>query len=337
MALQLTIIKFPPGTALGEDRKTFGPQGGLIGRGVDNDWVLSDPERFLSSKHCQLIAEGSQYFLVDLSTNGTFLNGAVEPIGRGSRVALNEGDYFDVGEYRFKVALEQSAPSIGSSPFGSVGATSFADKDPFVVSDYAFGQPKAPAESMFMSGDYKGAIQDIAPDALKITDPLVALDNANKPVGVTSPFQERDPFADPFASSGSQEDSPDPLSESIAWPDAKQGGSLLPEDWADDISLLGARKSKPTPYTLPDEDSLIKSKPQPKADMGAVKDKVLPLEEPRQPSPGLQHTGRKLKDATGAAPAIPRPGSAQQAPSFVQPNAARLRVLWMQPFWMHWA
>ncbi len=316
MALQLTIIKFPPGTVLGEDRKSFGPQGGLIGRGVDNDWVLSDPERFLSSKHCQVTAEGNRYFLIDLSTNGTFLNGSAEPLGRGSRVALNDGDYFDVGEYRFQVALAKEADPFSTSPFST--GTSFADKDPFATSDYAFGQPSS-SESIFMSGEYSGAIQDIAPDSMKITDPLVALDNANKSagIGVGGAVKERDPFADPFASIGSQEDSADLLSESIAWPEAKETGSLLPEDWADDISLIGGRQSKPSPYTLPNDDSLIKSKPRPQAE--PIKEKARPRSDLMQSSPNPQLTGRNtVKETPTSTSVTPRPGRTPETPTPVK-------------------
>lgn len=324
MALQLTIIKFPPGTVLGEDRKSFGPQGGLIGRGVDNDWVLSDPERFLSSKHCQVTAEGNRYFLTDLSTNGTFLNGSAEPLGRGSRVVLNDGDYFDVGEYRFQVALEKAADPFSTSPF-STGA-SFVDKDPFVTSDYAFGQASS-SESIFMSGDYSGAIQDIAPDSMKITDPLVALDNANKSAGIVvgGAFKERDPFADPFTGIGSQEDSADLLRESIAWPEAKETGSLLPEDWADDISLIGGRQSKPEPYSLPNDDALIKSKPKPQAE--PIKEKAQQRSDLHS-SPNPQLTEKTVKENRTSTSATPRPGRSPETPTPVKrgPHAGTARA-----------
>lgn len=260
MALQLTIIRFPPGTSLAEDRKTFGSEGGLIGRGVDNDWVLSDPERFLSSKHCQVSKEGNRYFLTDLSTNGTFFNGSSEPLGRGARVALNDGDSFDVGEYRFKVALQQDADPFASSSFSS--ASSF-DPDPFVTGGFGYeDRDHIGSESVFMSGGYDGSIRDIAPDSFKNSDPLVALDNVGKSVSGNKAGLNAIP--DPFIGTGSREDSADLMSESVAWPEAKQGVGLLPEDWADDISLIGGRKSKQTGFTLPDDDSLIKHDSLPK-------------------------------------------------------------------------
>lgn len=281
MTLQLTIIKFPPGIVLAEDRKTFGPQGGLIGRGVDNDWVLSDPERFLSSKHCQITKEGERYFLTDLSTNGTFVNGSGEPLGRGSRVVLNGGDSFDVGDYRFQVVLESEDDPFAASPFAtsssSFGNSSFGEPNSGSRDDFAYGSGNSvEPESMFMSSDYEGAIKDIAPDSLKVIDPLVALDKANQAFKSSSgadpfvnsftsdPFASGRPSEDPFAKMGSREDSADLMSESVAWPSAKSESPLLPEDWADDISLIGGRKTKSSSHLLPDDDSLIKSTPPPK-------------------------------------------------------------------------
>lgn len=248
MALHLTIIKCPPGASVAEDRKTFGATGGIIGRGAGNDWTLPDPERFLSSKHCQVSKEGSDYFLTDLSTNGTFVNGSQEPLGRGARTALQDGDSFDIGDYRFKVALEKEVDAFPDSPF--------SDPSPFEQGsdvDLVSGG-KADAESMFMSSQYSGSVADITPDAMKVSDPLVALDNAQKQAGFEDPFASN-PFADV-----SQEDSANLLQESIDWPQAKHEGGL-PDDWGDDISLLGARNGPATAYTLPDDDALIVKKP----------------------------------------------------------------------------
>lgn len=288
MALQLTIIKFPPGVSLVEDRKTFGTQGGVIGRGVDNDWVLSDPERFLSSKHCQVSRDGERYYLTDLSTNGTFVNGSVEPLGRGSRTALNDGDSFDVGEYRFKVVLLRdsglSDPNLPgddpfAEPFGSSG--SFDAPDPFGI-----GRAGTP-ESMFMSPDYKGSVQDITPDSMKITDPLLALDNAGRALSDRSALLD-----DPFAGAvGSREDSANLMSDAIAWPETKQESGLLPEDWADDLSLIGARKLSQPQYSLPEDDALIGDSVVPRA-----RDALLDSDPFRKPDPkataGAQAKGR---------------------------------------------
>ena len=47
MSLLITIVKVPDSVATVESSKTFDNNGGSIGRGKDNTWVLDDPERFL--------------------------------------------------------------------------------------------------------------------------------------------------------------------------------------------------------------------------------------------------------------------------------------------------
>ena len=54
--------------------KVFGSEGGSIGRSADNDWVLPDPERFVSSRHAVIESHGPEFVLTDTSTNGTFIN-----------------------------------------------------------------------------------------------------------------------------------------------------------------------------------------------------------------------------------------------------------------------
>lgn len=259
MALHLTIIKFPPGVSLNEDRKTLGPNGGLIGRGVDNDWVLSDPERFLSSRHCQISKEAERYYLTDLSTNGTFVNGSPEPIGRGSRVALNDGDSFDLGDYRFKVAVERDG-GFPDAPFDGGGSGATAKGGEFAKT------PKNLPESMYMSNDYGGAVSDITPDDMRVIDPLLALDNAKgsgaDARGSSADFKSvpRESLGQSPFPSGSTEDSANLMQESASWPEAKAEPGVIPEDWADDISLLGARKPVAGAYKLPEDDSLIVKK-----------------------------------------------------------------------------
>ena len=53
--------------------------GGIdIGRDQHLDWTLPDPTRFISGKHCEIRFSDGAYWLHDVSTNGTFLNGAEE-------------------------------------------------------------------------------------------------------------------------------------------------------------------------------------------------------------------------------------------------------------------
>ncbi len=88
-----------------------------IGRGTDNSWVLPDPDLHISSKHCVIHRKNNEFHLTDISTNGVFLNGADEPVGRGSSIVLKQGDLFTVGGFEIKAELSDvGAPeSVGES------------------------------------------------------------------------------------------------------------------------------------------------------------------------------------------------------------------------------
>ncbi len=78
---------------------TFSPLGGLIGRSVECDWVLDDPELRLSGKHAAISFEDSQYFITDISTNGLFVNDSPKPLGKANTHPIASGDRFSMGPY----------------------------------------------------------------------------------------------------------------------------------------------------------------------------------------------------------------------------------------------
>ncbi|WP_293266709.1 type VI secretion system-associated FHA domain protein TagH [Neptunomonas sp.] len=77
-----------------------------IGRSVDNSWVLPDPKLHISSKHCVIHKKNSEYHLTDISTNGVYVNGEDDPIGRGRTIILKNSDSLKIGGYQLKVSLE---------------------------------------------------------------------------------------------------------------------------------------------------------------------------------------------------------------------------------------
>ena len=82
MTLKLVMIRCPDNVAP-ERREVRGGEFS-IGRGQDNEWVIPDPERHLSKRHCRLVYSVGDWQLHDLSANGTFLNRASEPVGKGA-------------------------------------------------------------------------------------------------------------------------------------------------------------------------------------------------------------------------------------------------------------
>ena len=108
MALRLRVVS-EHSTRLGAlGTKIFGVHGGTIGRATDNEWILPDPERYLSGKHVRVDFRAGAYILVDTSSNGTYINGAQVPLGKYHDYALKDGDYVRVGEYELLVSIDQS-------------------------------------------------------------------------------------------------------------------------------------------------------------------------------------------------------------------------------------
>ena len=108
MALRLRVVS-EHSTRLGAlATKVFGVHGGSIGRATDNEWILPDPERYLSGKHARIDFRAGTYILVDTSSNGTYVNGAQVPLGKYHDYALKDGDYIRLGEYELLISIDQS-------------------------------------------------------------------------------------------------------------------------------------------------------------------------------------------------------------------------------------
>ena len=109
MALRLRIVS-EQRRALGQRQNiVFGVGGGSIGRSAENDWVLPDPQRYLSGRHARVHFRHGLYFLEDTSTNGTYLNDAEAPIPKDTPCELHNGDILRIGDYQLVVAIDQSA------------------------------------------------------------------------------------------------------------------------------------------------------------------------------------------------------------------------------------
>jgi type VI secretion system protein len=108
MALRLRVVS-EHASRLGEQStKLFGVHGGSIGRSTDNEWILPDPERYLSGKHARVDFRAGSYILVDTSSNGTYVNGAQVPLGKYHDYLLKDGDYIRLGEIELLVSIDKS-------------------------------------------------------------------------------------------------------------------------------------------------------------------------------------------------------------------------------------
>ena len=107
--------KLPDGGPLefAVDRRGFD-----FGRDSHLDWTLPDKARVVSGKHCEVRYYDDAYWLVDVSTNGTFVNGSTKRVQNPYQ--LNEGDQLQVGEYVLSVTInlppKRQAPVVQPTP-----------------------------------------------------------------------------------------------------------------------------------------------------------------------------------------------------------------------------
>jgi type VI secretion system protein len=107
MALKIRVIS-DHYKALGKRSSClFGVTGGRIGRSQSNDWILPDPDRYISSHHCAVQFRAGSWILEDTSTNGVFVNGANTPASVDGPYTLQDGDRLRLGDYELLVSIDE--------------------------------------------------------------------------------------------------------------------------------------------------------------------------------------------------------------------------------------
>ena len=83
--------------------------GGSLGRNPSNTLSLIDHNRFISGSHCLISIYGDTYYLSDISTNGTLVNGS--KLLKNQPISLYDGDTIILGRYEISVGLEKLSSS----------------------------------------------------------------------------------------------------------------------------------------------------------------------------------------------------------------------------------
>ena len=124
----LNLTSLPDGGPL---EASVRPGGMLeVGRDSGLDWCLPDPQRFISSRHFEIRSEAGGWMLYDLSTNGTFINGATNRVK--SPCPLHDGDRLQVGQYSIEIKIQPAQPASSIPPGKAAGDIA------------SLGQPPAP-------------------------------------------------------------------------------------------------------------------------------------------------------------------------------------------------
>ena len=129
MTLRLSIEnldRLPDGGPLRVEVKGRGLD---IGRDGHLDWTLPDPSRYVSGKHCEIRFRDGGYWLHDVSTNGTFVNGAQFRLDAPH--LLRSGDRLVIGPYIVGVVVEGQSASAGggAAAFGAPAPAAAARSD----------------------------------------------------------------------------------------------------------------------------------------------------------------------------------------------------------------
>ncbi|ELA9196627.1 FHA domain-containing protein [Vibrio sp. Vb2110] len=126
MPLSIRIISSPDGESIAQWNQAFPEEGGEIGRTFGAIMQLSDASREVSGTHAIIRKTSRGYQVVDNSTNGLFINGSDEPLGKGNQSTLSDGDVLDIGRYRLlvscfipeKAQAQRLTEVPAASPFG---------------------------------------------------------------------------------------------------------------------------------------------------------------------------------------------------------------------------
>ena len=85
---------------------TFTESGGTIGRGLHNTFILKDKTLHVSKIHAVIHFEKNEFYIMDVSTNGTIINGASKSLSKGEQQALKSGDAITIGPYKLKASIK---------------------------------------------------------------------------------------------------------------------------------------------------------------------------------------------------------------------------------------
>ena len=189
MTISLQVLALPEGEVLPQRECHVTATPFTLGRDYDCDLVLPDAKAQLSRHHLRFLrSKAGRYAAVDLSTNGTKLNGTA--MKNGSETALSDGDILNLNGYEILLGILQD-------PVSDVLATPSQSPKPHFqhiqASDIAPLHPDAPHETFSASepAGFSGEVSDLDEDLL--FDPFAEGPEINEERQNTMPAPEAEP------------------------------------------------------------------------------------------------------------------------------------------------
>ncbi|WP_350448653.1 type VI secretion system-associated FHA domain protein TagH [Pseudomonas solani] len=249
MPLRLTITSYHKLTP-GQRPEVELDRGELrIGRSADNDWVLPDPERLVSSQHCTIQFRDGTYYLTDTSTNGVMLAQSGVRLRRGNSEPLLDGEILKLGEYEILVQVQgmsmnmqpaSAAPmSGGGDPFSSFDALMSRQ-----ASTPSIPEPMAPPPASMAHIQGGGSPLDTKPDLFDFLNPPPA---AAPSIPDHVPAERHD-FRPPTPIPSFEPTPVPPVSAPAAFAEPVGAAPAIPADW-DPFADLGL--TSPAPQHAP--------------------------------------------------------------------------------------
>ncbi|ROM74204.1 type VI secretion protein [Pseudomonas brassicacearum] len=216
MPLCLTITSYHKITPGQCSEKSMDQGVMAIGRNSDNDWVLPDPERLVSGKHCVIQYKDGRYYLTDNSTNGVELVKAGIRLRKGNSEPLQDGEVIRIGDYEIQARVDFNLPVTDSNPFAESPSSfeALMGQQSAAVNTPASMQVAPPAHFQGVSS------MDTLPDLFDFLSPT-SVPPATQPDHVPAEqhdFRPPTPIPRP---------SPPPVVEPVAITSAP----LIPDDW----------------------------------------------------------------------------------------------------------
>ncbi|WP_431146963.1 type VI secretion system-associated FHA domain protein TagH [Pseudomonas alvandae] len=220
MPLCLTITSYHKITPGQCSEKTLGQGVMAIGRNSDNDWVLPDPERLVSGKHCVIQYKDGRYYLTDNSTNGVELVKAGIRLRKGNSEPLQDGEVIRIGDYEIQARVDFDLPMTDSNPFAEAPSSFEA----------LMGRQSAPVHTpspmpVSTPAHFQGvSSMDTLPDLFDFLAPT-SVPPATQPDHVPAEqhdFRPPTPIPRP---------SPPPVAEPVFEPVAVTSAPVIPDDW----------------------------------------------------------------------------------------------------------
>ncbi len=279
-----------------------------IGRGDENDLVLPDPDRMLSKRHCVVEDHNGNVVVVDISTNGTFLNYGKVALG-STPTPLNDGDILSLGPYELLVEITTDK---SRDPMADIA-------DPLAEDRVSPGDASTSPDALDLldSGSEKG---DFLDELLGGSDLPAGPKGVKREElgddGLLPPLGESDDLLppledDPETRQGASQSAHSPASQDHFATRGRGGGAnLIPDDWDLEVGGNEARSDDPfakpglaTPQTgaggaafIPEDEEL--------GDPGLGPTPEVPPAKPAPPTP--KPTVPQQREPTGADDAAVR-------------------------------